>query len=411
MFIQFEKEVINLLSSILENGERICLADSWDKSTLQVLREKETFLCPQCHETVILKLGNKRTFHFSHYKGTQCQFEHENESDYHLNGKKQLYQWLRQQDLYPQMEYYDGKLKQRADIVFYVGYKKYALEYQCSNISEDIFRKRTQGYLENDYHPIWIVGAKHFKRKKNSLCSLSDFHFLFLQKYPSNTWMIPYYCSETQKFILQKSLQPISTRSVFSKQLVVNLENMSIEQLILPKEGPKIDPTIWVKEVNFWKHKQLQNRGSYQNPFLNALYQNHLNLFLLPPFLGLPVPDSPVIITSPVIWQAYLFIDILLQRGPNAFHIHDVYSAFKKRIVKKHIQLRNLPYDRKRDTDQEKFFNAIKQYVQLLVRLHILKEINQSIFQLEQPLYIPKTEMEQRQMEEIFYRKYANIIF
>ncbi|WP_442599189.1 competence protein CoiA [Neobacillus sp. D3-1R] len=403
-----------MLTAILKNEQRICLMDYKDKQSLQKLRKEEQFFCPQCHENMILKLGNKRIFHFSHLKGTSCQYEHEKESEYHLNGKIQLYQWLMKQNLNPQMEFYDSKIKQRADILFYVGSRKYVIEYQCSNISEEIFRKRTIGYRANHYTPIWILGANHFNRKKPSITALSDFHYLFLQKYPTSSWMIPYYCSETETFILQESIQAITNRNVFSKQTIRKKDEFTILNLLAPQNHPRLDPTLWLKELDYWKYKQIQFHGSFQNSFLNLIYQNHLNLFLLPPYLGLPVLDSPFITTPPLIWQTYFFIDILLKRGTrNPFSRHDINMAFIKRISKKQIQLRTLPLVEKDYSEGDIYppLIPVAQYVDLLVKTNIIRQLNQDIFQIENDLQIPNSPREQKDMENAFYQKYANIIF
>ena len=55
----------------------------------------------------------------------------------------------------------------------------------------------------------------------------------------------------------------------------------------------------------------------YQYEFINELYANGVNISLLPPFVGLPVSDAPIIETSPLIWQSYLFIDLFNRKKAN----------------------------------------------------------------------------------------------
>jgi competence protein CoiA len=395
-----------MLTALKEDGERICLGDGWQKEGLKDLRKKEVFSCPQCREKMILKLGDKRIFHFSHIKGSQCQFEHERESEYHLKGKMQLYHWLKQQQLKPEMEYYDPKMKQRADVIFFIGTKKFALEYQCSNISESLYRKRTNGYLANGYTPIWILGAKQLIRKKANITTLTEFHYLFLQKYSSNIWVIPYYCSETQMFIFQRSIQPISIRNTLSDLQLVKRDEITFNQFISPTVGKSINLNVWIKELQSLKNKLIQFKGSHQNPLLTSLYQSHLNLFLLPPYVGLPIRNSLFILSPSLIWQTFLFIDVFIKwdvKKPIRFH--DIYIAFMKRKLQNHIQIRNLPQLR-----EESIISVIHGYVQLLVRTGFLKRVNQQTYLLNQSVTIPQSVSEQLEMEVAFYKKYEKII-
>ena len=52
---------------------------------------------PRLWEKLIIKAGNQRMYHFAHKKGGVCREVYENESVYHMEGKRQLYQWLSSQ--------------------------------------------------------------------------------------------------------------------------------------------------------------------------------------------------------------------------------------------------------------------------------------------------------------------------
>jgi competence CoiA-like predicted nuclease len=397
-----------MLTAILEAGERICLGDGWEKEKLLLMRERERFCCPQCQEHVILKLGDKRIYHFSHLKGNNCSFEHENESEYHLKGKLQLYQWLKTQGLNPVLEFYDSNINQRADITFTISEKRYAIEFQCSSISEAVFIKRTKGYLSSGYTPIWILGANQWNRKNTYLTSFSEFHYLFLQKNASNQWTIPIYCTETQTFILHYFIQPITIRNAFSRQKIVHSDKINFIQMIsLQTENPTI-PSNWCKHLNHLKSQLIRAKGSYQNPFLRSVYNNHLNVSLLPPYLGLPVLNSPCIVTPPLIWQTYLFMDLfMLCNVTTVIKFQDIYFSFMKRIRKNDIQLRRIP----QAEDERNVTLALLQYIELLIRTNFLKRITSHAFTINQLIEIPRTALEQKAMEESFYKKYAHKIF
>jgi competence protein CoiA len=407
LIYETKRRFCNLLTALMNNGQRICLADRWEKEKLHSLREQDSFYCPYCHDRVIMKLGDKKIFHFAHLKNRLCEFEHERESEFHLNGKLQLYQWLNTQKVNPILEYFDSSIKQRADILFFIGKKRYALEFQCSTINENIFHKRNSGYISSGYHPLWILGANQLKRKNSYLTSFSDFHFLFLQKISSNIWMIPFYCSQTKKFILHQSIQPISIRNAFSDQKIENLDKMVINQLLSPPSGSTIKPELWIKELSKWKDKIIRHPGAYQNPFLRELYQSHLNLLLLPPYVGLPIPNSTEIMTPPLIWQTYLFMDVFFKSEINSpISFHDIYKTFKRRVIQNQIQLRKLPLIKEDQTTL-----IIYRYLHLLVKVNMLKRVNDNTFMLNKRIYIPKTLMEQKIAEEFFYKTFTKFIF
>jgi competence protein CoiA len=395
-----------VLTAITSKAERICLGDGWDKDHLLSLRENAILFCPTCHEKVILKLGEKRVFHFAHQKGSFCSLEHEGETDFHLKGKLQLYQWLKHQDLNPILEFYDASLRQRADMIFTIGTDKYALEYQCSAISDHIFHRRTEGYKSKGYIPLWILGANQLNRKNNYVSSLSDFHFLFLQKTSSNTWTIPFYCSETQNFILLQSIQPITIRKFISHQTIQKMDQTSFPHLFSqPKENRHFPHKQWTGELEQFKNTLIRYSTGHQKSFLLDLYQNHLNLLLLPPFIGIPVLDSISMITPPLIWQSYLFLDVFLKKDTQTpISYQEINHAFLKRNKRKQIHQRYSSIDEKLNPTM-----ALNQYIELLVKLGILRKVKENTFFLVQPLKLPKNVEEQKYNEKQFYNKYSQI--
>ncbi len=142
------------------------------KKRFCTLRNKEEFICPVCGEEVTLKLGNQRIFHFAHKKVGTCRDFYERESVYHMDGKRQLYQWLVQQKIPSILEYYDREIEQRPDVMFVYQGKKYALEYQCSTISETVFMKRTRSYLERWVHATLDCRWQQIHKDKRNVVSL-----------------------------------------------------------------------------------------------------------------------------------------------------------------------------------------------------------------------------------------------
>jgi competence protein CoiA len=400
------RRLMKLLTAIMKSGEKICLGDGWERQSLQLLRKQDLFYCPYCHEKVILKLGEKRIFHFSHLSNNHCEYEQGGESEYHCNGKIQLYQWLKKQNVNPILEYYNPLIKQRADIVFTDGNKQYAMEYQCSTINEATLRKRTNGYHSIGYDPIWILGANQLDRKTSKVTSFTDFHYLFLRESANHNWILPFYCSIANKFILHDSIKPITVRHAISNQRIINLDKMDLTHLFTSPEYMIVRAETWIKELNRWKTKLIRYPGAYQNPFLIALYQNNLNLLTLPPYLGFPIEKSSCIATPPFIWQTYLLIDVLLKKSPRCpILIQEMNQAFQKRIYMKHIETRALPF-----IEQALPTDAVYQFCLFLVQLGALKMINDQTFELVRPLFIPSTIQEQKEMELTFIRYWTQVI-
>ena len=224
-----------MLTAKTKTGKTICLGYDYKRETLLHFRNKEEFLCPICGESVSLKLGNQRIFHFAHKKGGVCREFYENESIYHMEGKRQLYQWLIRQRIPSTLEYYDSEIKQRPDIMFKHNGNKYALEYQCSTLSEDIFLKRTQTYLQHGYIPLWIMGSKNIKTKRKNLLSLSSFDYLFLRESIHQQFFIPSYCPENRHFVILGSIQPYSTKNAFAHICAYPINSTDLDGILHPK--------------------------------------------------------------------------------------------------------------------------------------------------------------------------------
>lgn len=389
-----------------ESGVRLSLGDKWEKKELTVARSKEKFYCPECKEEVILKLGNKRIWHFSHHAGSSCQNNYERETEYHLSGKLQLYQWLINQGIKAELEKYDPLIRQKPDIAFEMNGKKYAIEYQCSIIAEDLFIKRTKNYHENGYIPIWIAAASLVKRVGTNTASLSNFLYLFIRR-PRKMWNLPAFCPLSNQFINLQNAIPISSRKTITFLEVHTLSNMKIVQLLSPYYQDKPFITQWQSELQKYKTQFILYSRSRVNPFLNELYNNHLNLLCLPPELGLPVFSCPYIETPALIWQTYLYLDVFRYYKQGDFIKYtSIQNAFLKRAKHKQIQLRKLPGVAVKGS----YNTAIEEYILLLTRVRILEQIDYDTFELVAELIIPKTVDEQAKLEANFYNKYTRVI-
>ena len=395
-----------MLTARTKSGTMFSLSNEYEKEKLLILRNNEKFTCPVCGESVSLKLGNQRIYHFAHRSGTVCSDFHESESLYHIEGKLQLYQWLHMQGIPAELEYYDSMIGQRPDIMFHFGGSRYALEYQCSPISEEIFIKRTEAYLQNNYIPFWIIGSKHIKAKRSNIFSLSNFDYFFLRKTTHRQLVLPSYCPEEKRFHILSSIHPFSIKNSTANSHLLSIHKTGIEEILEPKVFNAFNFPKWANEMEKFTINWSLHPSPELNRFLREIYTHNLNLYLLPPEIGLPVRHSLLIQTPPVIWQTYLYVDVFQNISPNTLiDLRDVERNFINRIKLNEIIIRNLP-----QLTSEKPFMAVREYFQLLERLGIIIKTGESSYQLQKGLIIPNSNREKEERKQEFYQKNRSIL-
>jgi competence protein CoiA len=395
-----------LLTAKTKTGKTICLGYDYKRETLLYFRKNEEFICPVCGEGLSLKLGNQRIFHFAHKKGGVCREVYENESLYHMEGKRQLYQWLIRQRIPSSLEYYDTEIKQRPDIMFKHNGSKYALEYQCSMLSEDIFLKRTQTYLNHGYIPLWILGSKNIKSKRKDLLSLSSFNYLFLQETIHHQYLIPSYCPENRQFVILGSIQPYSTKNAFAQIDTYPISSASLDGILHPRLTNQIDILQWNQDIERYNLNWSFHPSPEKRRFLYEIYNQGLNLFLLPPEIGLPVPKSLHILTPPTIWQTYIYLDNFINLNTGDYiDLKAVERNFNKRIKKKQILIRNLL-----QLKEQNPFESVKEYLFQLEKLGYLKLKGETIIQLVKKIVTPKSNQEREELKQEFFRKNQKLL-
>lgn len=84
-----------MFSAVTEDGQVFHLIGRQRREQLKQTR----FFCPVCAEELDVKLGSQKAPHFAHKQNKSCTIDIEPESAYHLEGKRQLYVWLKTQRL------------------------------------------------------------------------------------------------------------------------------------------------------------------------------------------------------------------------------------------------------------------------------------------------------------------------
>ena len=191
---------------------------------------------------------------------------------------------------------------------------------------------------------MWILGGKNIKRKGEKKVALTNFDYYFLSKSPSGSWYVPAYCPTSKIFIILHKLSPISTKNVFAHLSIIPLHRFTLESLTVKTNHLPFSSAEWKREIQSQK-LNIQMRGfqQYASPVKRIIFFG-LNITLLPPFIGLPVPSAILMESPPLIWQTYFFIDQLFNRkAGETITINDIFQGYVKRIDQGVLKERTLP--------------------------------------------------------------------
>ncbi|WP_445486700.1 competence protein CoiA [Niallia sp. 03133] len=393
-----------MFTAVNENGNFIHLYEIKDKHYLRKLRSDFSFFCPECMERVILKVGEKKITHFAHERMSICSANREAESEYHLQGKLQLYSWLENLGLKPVLEPYFSAIKQRGDIGFNYQDKYYVIEYQCALISPELIAKRTNGYRKHHLHAIWIIGEKNVKSINRNKWRISAFIYQFITTF-KNQYILPSYCPISKTFHFYHSLFPITINQVFATS-----HTLSIHSMLSPFSWTLPAPTNpfqqWKKEIRKQKIHHIHYQTKSNELFLKELYQNRLHPHFLPPYIGVPLQSMIHIETNPLFWQAYIILDHFMgENNKKIFSIHKITEQFQKRIIRGEIRIRELPMCAAISWKQ-----AVYDYIHFLSTANILIEVKPLFYTLKKEVKLAVNYEKQFQLEDQFYREHAFII-
>lgn len=302
-----------MLVAYTENKPFI-LTPHLSREQLLTLRGQKSFRCPQCSEPVMLKVGKIKTPHFSHLQNTEClQLFSEGESEQHLKGKHALFLYLQQHSTSVQLEPYLHQLSQRPDILVHYNGRKYAIEFQCSQISEKLFYERTKNYGKHFIQPIWLLNTPIDKVKKSEAfypISFTRFEQLFMQR------------SESLPFII--SFQPQTSTFYYFSHLLHIQNNQFLTKVYEIQSNGQPFPFLKPKMLPFYQfqglltvYKELQKKHIYNrlkysrlganDILLRSFYELRLSPEHYPYFIGIPTKRSEHIPINAVEWQSGLF--------------------------------------------------------------------------------------------------------
>ena len=397
--------VFTLLVAKRSNGTFLSLADHWTKKELCHIRKQEQFQCPVCQGNLHLKLGEKRSWHFAHERDFTCHIQTEPESPYHLQGKKQLFEWLSMDYKYVYLEPFIKKIRQRPDLLIIDRGKRYAVEYQCSNIPQQLFVKRTKAYLQIGIIPIWIIGAKRIKRLSETAFAISNFQFLFTRFNESlPQFYLTYYCSDTKQFLFLSSMMSFSSQYVLSSMSFYKRNEVSLNQLLhfTPNVPPLSVFSSWIIKKKSWR-MTAHHPYKISNYFKQFFYQKGLTLGQLPAEAGIPVLSMIMIETPAILWQGWILVMFIHPRKHGEFiYFDDILSQFNKQIIKGIIKLRHLPL-----VEDRHYSFAIMEYLQELTKIEVLKKVGRKKFKKVRHCKVPRSLEEALHLDHEWMKKFV----
>lgn len=153
-----------ILTCKLGNEVINCYDGTHDKEQLKKWALKKILLCPVCGKPYEYCHGKVKTPYFRHMEKNECEdLYSESETEEHLNGKRDLFEWIKNQDGVTNaiLEGWIPATKQRPDIMFEYNGKKYVIEYQCSPIATE-YIERHDLYQAVGITDIWICGTEKY---------------------------------------------------------------------------------------------------------------------------------------------------------------------------------------------------------------------------------------------------------
>jgi competence protein CoiA len=114
------------------------------------------FVCPDCNEEVILKMGRKTVNHFAHTNPIACKFA-TGESDEHRRCKIEIFRALQAMPGVRNVELERLIGMNRADVSAEIRGIPVAIEVQLSSLSLETIQERTIEYFREGIYVLWLL--------------------------------------------------------------------------------------------------------------------------------------------------------------------------------------------------------------------------------------------------------------
>lgn len=133
-----------------------------DIKHIKEMAERDLLICPECQHPLLFRAGEKKIFHFAHKLNSACVYPYwEPETEQHIKGKLMIKEWM--EKLYPhsqvRLEYKAEGTNQRTDVmVIHPNGVHLAIEFQCTSLSEEVWKERHTLYENAGVKDVWIYG-------------------------------------------------------------------------------------------------------------------------------------------------------------------------------------------------------------------------------------------------------------
>lgn len=288
-----------MLMALNDSGEEILLVGSHARE-LAIQRKNQLHFCPQCNGPLIVKAGTIMIPHFAHRKAHNCHSFSEPESERHLTGKRDLFDWISRTASVRLESRLPGSA-QRPDLLT----GQTAVEFQCSTISAALFSERTAGYHASGYDVFWLYGGAPLVQKGRFFV-ITSFHQLFFRYHPLLGFYFLQYDPDEKRFTLFSAITQVSAsrflvrRSFFSPVDWPFPPAAPLQHTVSPLSLP-----LFFQSKREWIHHSRAYNS--QKRFFQFVYAAGHNPSLLPPWVGLPVKNGLSIANHPLEWQFYLW--------------------------------------------------------------------------------------------------------
>lgn len=361
-----------MLSATTKDGNIITLA-TLSKQAIDELREKEKFYCPICQHKVIIKAGTMMIPHFAHYKTSQCDLKKRGEGEYHYKGKLLLYEWLKSQQKDVKLEAYIPEIKQRPDLLLTVKNKQIAIEFQCATIDPQIISQRNKGYRRVNIIPIWILGANLFNRRSSYHFQTSHFITSFIHRfshhYPTTLY---FFCPQSEQLSLVQDIIPTSSHRAIAKQTFIPLNKATFYHLFLKQFFTEKELYyLWREELRSFRLSKRHNFGK-ERAWRNWLYDQGLHIDHVPTHIYLPIRSQYTMKVPLWGWQSKFVLEFLKKQAVGAVFSIKQANAFLRRFHKRKMDEQLI----------HQVGDPIKEYLQLLSQVGVLKQVNEIEFRI-----------------------------
>lgn len=364
--------MIIILSAVTNKGY-IFIPANYSYEQLKEIKNNTTFFCAHCKEIVILKNGMINTPHFAHKHNTACsQSFSEGETEDHLKGKLDLYNFFRREKVQVQLEAYIPSIQQRPDILIQSNEKLIAIEFQCSKLSPSAIKNRSIGYQKQSIIPFWILRTPPntvLPVQEIKIIRLSAFQQSFIHLHPTFGKVIITYCPQTKCFHYISNMLHIRTSTY-----IVKIKKLPLESQTWPVAMVKRITFEEFKEyLNIYKRQRFKhienlynyNRSGIQSPFLRVCYNWQVNPKNLPLFIGIPTSFAEAFQVHSVEWQLQLLDYFITLNIPLAKLTTAQCEAF----------LNDRPIG---STDSKRKIAAVKSYLNVLCQCSV--KLNSAIY-------------------------------